>query len=180
MTMAMVVIATITSGATFEWSCTGGASNGRIFASDGTSQLYASSGALTVYLFDAAVTSQTDLLAGLRSESLITDFTAVDSTVLNQSSKITAKSVDYGTASAYNFFFAIVDGDNVLITSSTLVTGSDVGSTGVSFSSGMSTASKNNYGDAAFTSTGWYTVPEPTSGLLLLVGLAGLALRRRV
>ena len=27
---------------------------------------------------------------------------------------------------------------------------------------------------------GWYTaVPEPTSGLLMLVGLAGLALRRR-
>ena len=26
---------------------------------------------------------------------------------------------------------------------------------------------------------GWYTVPEPTSGLLLLLGVAGLALRRR-
>ena len=27
--------------------------------------------------------------------------------------------------------------------------------------------------------TGWQTVPEPTSGLLLLLGVAGLALRRR-
>ena len=43
------------------------------------------------------------------------------------------------------------------------------------------------YENAAFASTqtsyagsGWYTaVPEPTSGLLMLVGLAGLALRRR-
>ena len=31
-----------------------------------------------------------------------------------------------------------------------------------------------------FKGTGWYTaVPEPTSGLLLLLGVAGLALRRR-
>jgi len=29
------------------------------------------------------------------------------------------------------------------------------------------------------TATGWTAVPEPTSGLLMLVGLAGLALRRR-
>ena len=29
------------------------------------------------------------------------------------------------------------------------------------------------------TSLGWTAVPEPTSGLLMLVGLAGLALRRR-
>ena len=35
---------------------------------------------------------------------------------------------------------------------------------------------------SSFAGAGWYTtasVPEPTSGLLMLVGLAGLALRRR-
>ena len=177
---AMVAFATIANAATFSWSCTGGASNGRIFAADGSTQLYTSSGALTVYLFDAGITSQDALLEGLRSEKAITEFTAVDTTTLNSSSKIGAKSVDYGTASAYDFYFAIVDGDNVLITSSVTATGSDVGSTSVSFSSGMNTASTKNYGDASFGSTGWYTaVPEPTSGLLMLVGLAGLALRRR-
>ena len=30
-----------------------------------------------------------------------------------------------------------------------------------------------------FSKEGWQTVPEPTSGLLLLLGVAGLALRRR-
>ena len=30
-----------------------------------------------------------------------------------------------------------------------------------------------------FNSAGWQAVPEPTSGLLMLVGLAGLALRRK-
>ena len=32
---------------------------------------------------------------------------------------------------------------------------------------------------AAATDGGWQTVPEPTSGLLLLLGVAGLALKRR-
>lgn len=37
--------------------------------------------------------------------------------------------------------------------------------------------SGDTYG--AFTSTGWTAAPEPTSGLLMLLGMAGLALRRR-
>ena len=34
-------------------------------------------------------------------------------------------------------------------------------------------------GDAGSTAITWQSVPEPTSGLLLLLGVAGLALRRR-
>ncbi len=46
----------------------------------------------------------------------------------------------------------------------------------------MSTPSKAPAMDASagYSAAGWYSaVPEPTSGLLMLVGLAGLALRRR-
>ena len=35
------------------------------------------------------------------------------------------------------------------------------------------------FGSNGSTALGWTAVPEPTSGLLMLVGLAGLALRRR-
>ena len=36
-----------------------------------------------------------------------------------------------------------------------------------------------NDASAGYSAPGWYNVPEPTSGLLMLLGMAGLALRRR-
>ena len=40
-------------------------------------------------------------------------------------------------------------------------------------------ALKLNSTGTSMTSVGWTAVPEPTSGLLMLLGMAGLALRRR-
>ena len=36
-----------------------------------------------------------------------------------------------------------------------------------------------NDASAGYSAPGWYNVPEPTSGLLMLLGMAGLALKRK-
>ena len=47
------------------------------------------------------------------------------------------------------------------------------------FGNMASTATSNTFRNSVWTATGTAPVPEPTSGLLMLLGMAGLALRRR-
>ena len=49
---------------------------------------------------------------------------------------------------------------------------------GVTFTASLLGANALTY-DATSAANGWAAVPEPTSGLLMLLGMAGLALRRR-
>ena len=84
-----------------------------------------------------------------------------------------------GDMSAY---FVVFNGGNMFISGAADALYDTVsGSSDIIFAA-MSTPSKAAALDAAkgYTGAGWYAaVPEPTSGLLMLVGLAGLALSRR-
>ena len=87
--------------------------------------------------------------------------------------------VDSATAGSINYYQVAFDSANnaVLISDSLVDTIPSVGAAIVEFNDDGVTAFAESTG---FTSGGWYAaVPEPTSGLLMLVGLAGLALRRR-
>ena len=177
--LAAIALASASHAAAFAWQSYAGQ---YVYQADSSTKL---AGA-TAYLFDSSVVSQTALLSALFAEGddkkSITDFTALSSATISASGTI-AKSnfdaVDVGVT--LNAYFAIVDGDNVFISTEASGVGPNTGTTTLSFK-GLSTPSKAAATEFTGTASGagWYTaVPEPTSGLLMLVGLAGLALRRR-
>ena len=181
--LAVAACAVAVNAASFNWTSSGMTAASKTINSKAGTALYSDTTAFTLYLFDAGVTTQDTLLAGLRGNKGVADFTSVASQTLGSNSQITAQDFTYGSAGTdYKFYFVIINGDDVFISASIAAAGqaSDVAS--VKFS-GIGAATKNAFADASATfdanGAGWYAVPEPTSGLLLLMGMAGLALRRK-
>lgn len=82
---------------------------------------------------------------------------------------------DAAVGSTYNFYMVIDDGDYTFNSSSSDPT---VIKTGVAFESQTATIGFANMASATGAGN-WSAVPEPTSGLLLILGMAGLALKRK-
>ncbi|MBQ4385307.1 MAG: PEP-CTERM sorting domain-containing protein [Kiritimatiellae bacterium] len=185
---AVAVAALASNAASFNWSNTGGASNGVIYDYQANStKLYSATVAYTAYLICAGDTTQADLLTAIRKGDALSDYgIAGASATLNSSSKIAATDAfDYGTTgNDYDFYFAILDDANDQILISALSEGNAAqlsATTTVAFTDSK-TWSNQAFGDATYSAAGWYStaaVPEPTSGILLLLGFAGLVLKRK-
>ena len=157
----------------------------------------------TSVLMDAKVTSQDALIKALRTagadaetywSDLTTENGLVGATAISSSNKIVAPTegneFKYGVGgSFYDMYYAVLvkeaNGNYDVLVSSlkTGLEGQDSDTTTISWSDN-DTNSKKNFGTADFSGTnyGWYNTyaaPEPTSGLLLLLGVAGLALKRK-
>ena len=173
---AVVGLAAASPAASFDWKTakTGGAVN----AFEGGSIVES-----TVYIFTSDQASSI-LSAWAAGEAWSSG--ALDSSTIASTGKIAVKSTtfDYGgagTAATIDAIFAFTervgDKDYLYISTTASANGTSVGGQTINFTeSGVSTAVNDA---SSFSGAGWYAVPEPTSGLLMLVGLAGLALRRK-
>ena len=87
----------------------------------------------------------------------------------------TADVFDNGTTYYVSAILKANDGSSQLTMDTVSFTLGDTGDSTINFTTGagFDTTSQK------WASSGWQSVPEPTSGLLMLLGMAGLALRRK-
>ena len=174
---AIVCAAAMSQAATISWKLNMGQN---IYLPGSTTDKLTSG---TAYLFDAAIAGQTqeNILAAFLGNGIDTS-KALASTGVTSSGGLTSKDITSGFTgdAAAKYFFAIVDGKNLFISDEKDITNPSGSKSATAVFSPKTSSQKALDTTGSYSGAGWYTaVPEPTSGLLLLLGVAGLALRRR-
>ena len=180
--LGAVALAAVSQAASFDWKTT----TGQAVYQAGTST---KAGSLTAYLFNADVVSRAALVAAFVDNGKgLSDFSSLSSKATSAAGAIATTSFEATKPSAettmLTAYFAIISGDNIFVSAE--VSGLYQATSTTTLQFAPSTASKAAVTEwttgtsSVATAGGWYTaVPEPTSGLLMLLGMAGLALRRR-
>ncbi len=168
----LIIIATLmgfaitAKAAAFTWR------GGAIYGSDLTTTY---SGTATIYAYltsagsDAAfvATSSATIVNGVFKTGQTNGYTEDLSTI----------TAIQGGDNTYTFYFVITEGDAQFISTTASGTAQATATEPVSF--GGFAATSKTWSDTPGTVGAWSPTPEPTSGLLLLLGMAGLALRRK-
>ena len=196
--IALAVVAMIgaAQAATTNWKfhlgTTGTLKDGYVLDKDPSATPAAMAGQL-FYVVATSTISQSDLVSTFQTESGVIDLStyALTSGSVNESGKLpsgsalSTSSESFTAGTAYDFYMAVVvdtdtDGkyDYLYVSASKNAYAQDSSkTTTVTLAPATSTSFQ---GDGSYSAPGWYTaVPEPTSGLLMLLGMAGLALRRK-
>ena len=160
---AAVVAGVAANAATFKWT------GANIYGSDGTTKF----------------TGTVEIYAYLSTETVADAVKVVDAFVVSGTMKSdatgTANGFTYNWTGAnvgdtYNFYMVFEDGGKTFDSSASTPS---VIKSGVAYDSQTATVAFSNMLTATQAAGSWSSVPEPTSGLLMLLGMAGLALRRR-
>ena len=175
MAVAIVCAAVSANAAAFSWKTS---ATGKVYEA-GTSTLLATA---TAYLFDSATVTQASLVSALDAGTLnLAGLSSVSSASV-ASGAIATTSFNYGVAGGdYNLYFALLVDDQLFISEAVSAPGLESGTKALSLNARTASQAAAMESSAGYKGAGWYTqsVPEPTSGLLMLIGMAGLALRRR-
>lgn len=181
-----VAVAAVAQAASINWSISNVYS-----ASDSTSKVAA--GGMSAWLFVTA--NSTDVTTGIPITTLAAVQTVLDSKDLSGLSSLAAAHATSasegsiaGATGLEGFSSGSLSAFALLIDSTDLATAQNyylvnAGATKtVSFTSstGMKALAFGSQATATQAAGAWTAVPEPTSGLLMLLGIAGLALKRKV
>ena len=143
----------------------------------------------TLYIINSVASDYTldEAWAGIKGGTLtFSDFVANNDYAANVVDGVVAYESEAFTTSAssggHEFYYALQNGDNYFFSSESIMGSKQPAGQDITFALGWSGDAGVNFGNKDWVDNGWYStaaVPEPTSGLLLLLGVAGLALKRK-
>ena len=178
---AVAAVASCAQAASYVWCST------TPLFDPGQTENYLPSGT-SAYLFDASQVSQADLLGivlASQEDWMTRAIAGTEAKTTGDVTSINETSFDreQETGTEWQAYFALVysDGNASHLYVSELVDARalEMGATTLTFEQSGTYSKILREADEGFSDPGWYAIPEPTSGLLLLLGVAGLALRRR-
>ena len=172
--MAIVAAASFANAAAISWKTS---TTGKLYEAESTTLVTG----VTAYLFDSSALSQGEILNNFLGGTDISTWGAVSSSAVN-SGVISATTVDGYTTGGQTLdaYLAVVLDDSIYVSEIKTMTVPATGTSATQFALKTSSQAAALDISGGYSTAGWYTaVPEPTSGILLLLGMAGLALKRK-
>ena len=148
---AVLVAGVAANAASFKWSAA------NIYDHTGTAKW---SGSVTLYAYLSSANPSTAIAVS-----------TVTASAAGAVAATTFKSDNLVGGSNYNFYFVVQDGDYTF----TSAEKANV----AAYATQTQNIAFGNMASATQNADNWAAVPEPTSGLLVLLGMAGLALKRK-